>query len=292
MGMLDSLIHRVYMRGMNMRADYKLPFMKMHGLGNDFVVLDARVRPVDVTPALAIALADRHMGVGFDQLAVIENGAGDAHLTFYNSDGSTSAACGNATRCVARVLMDESGRDSLSLTTARGEIAARDAGNDLTTVNMGAPQLDWDAIPLAEEMDTLELPIEGGPTATGMGNPHCTFFVEDADAIPLEQFGPRYEHHPLYPERTNVQVVSLVAPDHLRMRVWERGVGVTLASGSSSCAAAVAAARRGLTGRRVRIDLDGGTLDIDWREDGVWMTGGTMHVFDGVLTDEFLRGLE
>ena len=277
---------------MNTRADSKLPFMKMHGLGNDFVVLDARVRPVTVTPALAVALADRHMGVGFDQLAVIEKGTGDAHLTFYNADGSASAACGNATRCIARYLMDESGRDSLSLTTARGEIAARDAGDGLTAVNMGAPQLEWHAIPLAEDMDTLELPIEGGPTATGMGNPHCTFFVDDAEAIPLEQFGPRYEHHPLYPERTNVQVASLIAPDHLRMRVWERGVGVTLASGSSSCATAGAAARRGLTGRRVRIDLDGGTLDIDWREDGVWMTGGTMHVFDGVLTPEFLRGLE
>ncbi len=292
MGMLDSLIHRVYMRGMNTRADSKLPFMKMHGLGNDFVVLDARLRPVEVTPALAIALADRHMGVGFDQLALIENGEGNAHLTFYNSDGSTSAACGNATRCIARHLMNETGRDSLSLTTDRGVILARDAGGGLTTVNMGAPQLEWDAIPLAEEMDTLELPIEGSPTATGMGNPHCTFFVDDAEAIPLEQFGPRYEHHPLYPERTNVQVASVVAPDHLRVRVWERGVGVTLASGSSSCATAVAAARRGLTGRQVRIDLDGGTLDIDWREDGVWMTGGTSHVFDGVLTPEFLRGLE
>ena len=289
--MLDSLIDRVYMRVMNTRADSNLPFMKMHGLGNDFVVLDARAHPLNVTPALAIALADRHMGVGFDQLAVIEEGTGDAHLTFYNADGSTSAACGNATRCIARYLMDEADRDSLSLTTARGEIAARDAGDGLTAVNMGTPQIAWDAIPLAEEMDTLELPIEGGPTATGMGNPHCTFFVEDAEAIPLEQFGPRYEHHPLYPERTNVQVASLVAPDHLRMRVWERGVGVTLASGSSSCATAVAAARRGLTGRRVRIDLDGGTLEIDWRDDGVWMTGGTMHVFDGVLTAEFLRGL-
>jgi len=277
---------------MNMRADTKLPFMKMHGLGNDFVVLDARMRPLEVTPALTIALADRHMGVGFDQLAVIENGTGDAHLTFYNSDGSTSAACGNATRCIARHLMDETGRQSLSLTTDRGTILAHDAGNGLTAVNMGQPQLAWDAIPLAEEMDTLEVPIEGGPTATGMGNPHCTFFVDDAEAIPLEQFGPRYEHHPLFPERTNVQVASLVAPDHLRMRVWERGVGVTLASGSSSCATAVAAARRGLAGRQVRIDLDGGTLEVDWREDGVWMTGGTMHVFDGILMDQFLRGLE
>jgi diaminopimelate epimerase len=135
--------------------------------------------------------------------------------------------------------------------------------------------------PLAEEMDTLELPIEGGPTATGMGNPHCSFFVEDAEAIPLDTFGPRYEHHPLYPERTNVQVVSLLGKDRLRMRVWERGTGITMASGSSSCAVAVAAARRGLTGRAVEIVLDGGILSVDWREDGVWMTGPTMHVCDG-----------
>lgn len=276
---------------MSARNDTDLAFMKMHGLGNDFVVLDGRVRRVDVTPELAVAIADRRLGVGFDQLAVISDGSGDAHLTFYNADGSTSAACGNATRCIARFLMDESGRDSLHLTTERGELRAVDAGGGLTSVNMGPPQLDWRDIPLAEEMDTLELPVEGGPTATGMGNPHCTFFVEDATAVPLEQFGPRYEHHPLYPERTNVQVASLIAPDHLRMRVWERGVGVTLASGSSSCATAVAAARRGLTGRKVRIDLDGGTLHIDWRDDGVWMTGPTMHVFDGVLTAQFLQGL-
>ena len=174
--------------------------------------------------------------------------------------------------------MDQNGQDTLHLTTERGDLAARDAGNGLTSVNMGAPQLDWQDIPLAEAMDTLELPIEGGPVATGMGNPHCTFFVDDADAIPLDTFGPRYEHHPLFPQRTNVQVASVIGPDHIRMRVWERGVGHTLASGSSSCAVAVAAARRGLTGRKVRIDLDGGTLDIDWREDGVWMTGATMHL--------------
>lgn len=149
--------------------------------------------------------------------------------------------------------------------------------------------LEWDGVPLAEEMDTLELPIEGGPVATGMGNPHCTFFVDDAEAIPLESFGPRYEHHPLFPERTNVQVASVIGADHIRMRVWERGVGVTLASGSSSCAVAVAAARRGLTGRDVRIELDGGTLRVEWRDDGVWMTGPTMHVCDGVLTPDFLR---
>ncbi|WP_300532331.1 diaminopimelate epimerase [uncultured Mameliella sp.] len=265
-----------------------LPFMKMHGLGNDFVVIDSRAREAALTPARVAAIADRHMGVGFDQLAVITQTGTQPHLTFYNSDGSTSATCGNATRCIARHLMDQSGETRLSLTTDRGTLEAVDAGNGLTSVNMGPPQLDWAEIPLAEEMDTLELPIEGGPTATGMGNPHCTFFVEDAEAVALATFGPRYEHHPLYPQRTNVQVASLLGENHLRMRVWERGVGVTLASGSSSCATAVAAARRGLTGRSVRIDLDGGSLQIDWREDGVWMTGGTAHVFDGHFTAQWL----
>lgn len=280
------------MGAMNSRADTLLPFMKMHGLGNDFVVVDARAHPVDLPPALVIAIADRHKGVGYDQLAVIERGAADAHLVFYNSDGSTSAACGNATRCIARYLMDETGKRELHLTTDRGDLHAVDAGDGLTSVNMGQPQLAWDEIPLAREMDTLELPIEGSPTATGMGNPHCTFFVDDAEAVDLATRGAEIEHHPLYPERTNVQFASLVGPDHLRMRVWERGVGVTLASGSSSCATAVAAARRGLTGRSVRIDLDGGSLAIDWRDDGVWMTGETMHVFTAHLTREFLQSVE
>ncbi len=265
-----------------------LPFMKMHGLGNDFVVIDSRAGGRTLTAAQITAIADRHRGVGFDQLAVIAERGGQVHLTFYNADGSTAGACGNATRCVARHLMDATGQPALDLVTERGVLQAVDAGDGSTSVNMGQPQLDWSDIPLAEAMDTLELPIEGGPTATGMGNPHCTFFVEDAEAVPLDQFGPRYEHHPLYPERTNVQVASLIGPDHIRMRVWERGVGVTLASGSSSCATAVAAARRGLTGRHVRVDLDGGTLWIDWREDGVWMTGGTTHVFDGVFRADWL----
>ena len=268
-----------------------LPFMKMHGLGNDFVVFDARAEAIDVTPAMAQAIGHRQFGVGFDQLAVITQGTGDAHLTFYNSDGSLSAACGNATRCIARYLMYESGRDSLHLTTARGDLVAKDAGGGLTSVNMGHPQLSWDEVPLAREMDTLHLPIDGDPVATGMGNPHCTFFVDDAEAVDLSDLGPRAEHDPLYPERTNVQVAQIVGPDHIRMRVWERGVGVTLASGSSSCATAVAAARRGLTGRAVRIDLDGGTLHIDWREDGVWMTGPTAHVFSGTFTPDFLESL-
>nr|WP_242469028.1 diaminopimelate epimerase [Rhodovulum adriaticum] len=268
-----------------------LPFLKMHGLGNDFVVIDNRQGGVTLTAGQVVAIADRHRGAGFDQLALIEAAEGaDARLTFYNADGSLSATCGNATRCVARLVMDETGADAVTLLTERGRLAAVDAGGGLTSVNMGAPLLDWASVPLARDVDTLYLPIPGDPVATGMGNPHCTFFVRDAGAVDLSTFGPEHEHHPLFPERTNVQVAHLVGPDHLRMRVWERGTGITLASGSSSCATAVAAARRGLTGRAVRIDLDGGTIHIDWRADGVWMTGPTAHVFDGVFTPDFLGG--
>ncbi len=271
-----------YIAAMATNDSSYLPFMKMHGLGNDFVVVDERGISPRVGKALAIAMADRHRGVGFDQLAVLsETPDADVRLVFWNSDGSQAGACGNATRCIARHVMDQTGATSLTLQTERGILQARDAGNGLTSVNMGQPQLDWQDVPLAQAMDTLELPIEGAPTATGMGNPHCTFFVDDAEAVDLASKGAALEHHPLYPERTNVQFASLIGPDHLRMRVWERGVGITQASGSSSCATAVTAARRGLTGRDVKIDLDGGTLQISWRDDGVWMTGPTAHVFDG-----------
>lgn len=269
-----------------------LPFMKMHGAGNDFVVIDRRNGGPSVTAGLARALGDRHRGVGFDQLAVIEADAEvAARLIFYNPDGSLSTACGNATRCIARHLMNETGTDRLTLLTERGRLACEDAGNGLTRVNMGQPLTNWQDIPLAEDVDTLHLPIDGDPVATGMGNPHCTFFVDDAEAIDLATQGPGVEHHLLYPERTNVQFAHVIGDNHLRMRVWERGTGITLASGSSSCAVAVAAARRGLTGRQVTLDLDGGRIEIDWRDDGVWMTGSTAHVFDGVLTAAMLEQL-
>ncbi|MBY4894374.1 diaminopimelate epimerase [Rhodobacteraceae bacterium N5(2021)] len=269
-----------------------LPFLKMHGLGNDFVVIDARGTKRAVTPVLARALGDRHRGVGFDQLAVIEAGTDcDLALTFWNADGSTAGACGNATRCIARREMELTGKHRITLRTERGLLEAVDAGNGLTSVNMGQPVMTWKDIPLKGACDTLSLPIDGVPVATGMGNPHCTFFVEDADAVDLEGLGAKFEHHPLFPERTNVQFAHVIGPDHLRMRVWERGVGVTLASGSSSCAVAVAAARRGLTGRKVRLTLDGGEIAIDWRADGVWMTGATAHVFSGELTPAFLDSL-
>lgn len=279
---LDNLPALAYIAAMTTNDSSFLPFMKMHGLGNDFVVVDERGITPQVNAALAISMADRHRGVGFDQLAVLSDTPdADVRLVFWNSDGSQAGACGNATRCVARHMMDQTGVTALTLQTERGVLQARDAGDGLTSVNMGQPQLQWQDIPLAEAMETLELPIEGAPTATGMGNPHCTFFVPDAEAVDLAAKGAALEHHPLYPERTNVQFASLIGPDHLRMRVWERGVGITLASGSSSCATAVAAARRGLTGRDVTITLDGGTLFISWRDDGVWMTGPTDHVFDG-----------
>jgi len=274
---------QLYAPRMTQKDTSGLPFMKMHGLGNDFVVIDERDSLPRMTDSIVAAMADRHRGIGFDQLAVMSRrGTADVHLTFYNADGSLSAACGNATRCIARFIMDETGQPDATLTTDHGALFARDAGQNLTAVNMGPPQLDWRDIPLAQDVDVDALPIDGAPLATGMGNPHCTFFVDDAEAIDLATFGPMIEHHPLFPQRTNVQVAHIVGPDHLRMRVWERGTGITLASGSSSCATSVAAHRKGLTGRTVRIDLDGGTIQIDWRDDGVWMTGPTAHVFDGV----------
>ena len=270
----------------------QISFMKMHGLGNDFVIVDSRGPGPLISEEMARRLGNRHLGVGFDQLAVISDSPqADVALTFFNADGSTAGACGNATRCVAQYEMQRLGRTTLSLITERGILQARQQGA-LVSVNMGHPMLNWDEVPLAREMDTLHLPIEGQPTATGMGNPHCTFFVENADAIDLAQLGPRFEHDPLFPERTNVQFAHVLGENCLRMRVWERGVGVTLASGSSSCATAVAAARLGLTGPNVEIQLDGGSIHIDWREDGVWMTGATMHVFDGQLTVQFLESFQ
>ena len=262
--------------------------MKMHGLGNDFVVIDSRGRGAVTTPALARALGDRNRGVGFDQLAEIRDGVDtDIELDFWNSDGSRAAACGNATRCVADHVMRGQGSGELTIRTARGLLRAHRSGG-LVSVNMGQPQLGWAKVPLAHATDTLHLPLPGDPVAVGMGNPHCVFIVGDAESVDVAAKGSRMEHDPLFPQATNVEFVSLTSPDRLRMRVWERGTGITLACGSGACASAVAAHLRGLTGRRVTLDLDGGTLEIDWRDDGVWMTGPTAHVFDGMLTADFI----
>jgi len=266
-----------------------LAFLKMHGLGNDFVVIDARGRENPMTAALARKIGHRHFGIGFDQLALIRMEGDVVCVDYWNSDGSLSDACGNATRCVARLMMAESGKNAVVLRTGRGDLQCEDAGNGLICVNMGPPQLDWQEVPLAEDADTVNLPIEGSPAATGMGNPHCSFFVDNAEAVDLDELGPRIENHPLFPERTNVQVVQVLDRSNLRVRVWERGVGHTLASGSSSCAVTVAAHRKGLADRKVTVHLDGGNLEIDWREDGVWMTGPTMLVSSGTFSEEFLK---
>lgn len=269
-----------------------LRFLKMHGLGNDFVVIDSRGRGAVTTPALARALGDRHRGVGFDQLAEIRDAEGaDFALDFWNADGSRAGACGNATRCVSDLVMAGLGREAVRLVTARGELQARRLESGLVSVNMGLPVLDWRALPLAHEVDMIHLPLAGDPVAVGMGNPHCVFFVADAEAEDVAGRGAAVEHDPLFPQRTNVEFVSLTGPDRLRMRVWERGAGITLACGSGACAAAVAAHLRGLTGRAVEIDVDGGRLSIDWRKDGVWMTGPVAHVFDGWLSPDFLAAL-
>ena len=269
----------------------QIPFMKMHGLGNDFVIVDSRNGGPQISPEIIQGLGNRHLGIGFDQLAIIHDSPNsDVALTFYNVDGSTAGACGNATRCIAQYEMDRLNINSLSLTTERGVLAAI-RSTSLVSINMGHPQLKWDEIPLARSMNTLHLPLDGNPTATGIGNPHCTFFVEDAEAVDVGHLGPILENNSLFPERTNVQFAHVIGKNHLRMRVWERGVGVTMASGSSSCATAVAAARLGLTGREVAIQLDGGPININWRDDGVWMTGATMHVFNGALTTQFLESL-
>ena len=245
-----------------------------------------------MTPALARALGDRNRGIGFDQLAVVRSGAGvAAEVDFWNADGTPADACGNATRCVARLLMDESGAAALDLRTGRGVLRAEDAGGGLIRVNMGPPELDWREVPLAREMDLDALPIAGDPGAVGMGNPHCVFVVPDAEAVDLVAVGPRVEHDPLFPERTNVEFVQVIDRETIRMRVWERGGMVTLACGSGACAAVVVTARRGLTGRRVTVRLDGGELGIDWRDDGVWMTGPTTLVFEGPLSADFLGAL-
>ena len=262
-------------------------FTKMHGLGNDFMIMDLRRQDIDDPVTLARNLSDRRYGVGFDQLVLVRNTVdAEVELEFFNADGSPSSACGNATRCIARTLFDSTGKRTVFIKTERGLLECHDTGSGMITVNMGQPEFDWEKIPLAENVDTLALPIEGNPVALGMGNPHCVFFVQDIESVSLHEIGPVVERHELYPERTNVEFVQVLSMHRIRMRIWERGAGITLASGSGSCAAAVAAARRRLTGKNVAVITDGGTLNIDWRDNGIWMTGPTSHVYDGVLQCE------
>jgi diaminopimelate epimerase len=265
-------------------------FLKMHGLGNDFVVFDARDSALGLTPAQVKAVSDRHFGIGCDTVMVLRPGGAqtDASVLFYNADGTESESCFNASRCVARLLLDERGLARVKLSTKGGMLVCSDAGKGQVTVDMGEPRLDWGHVPVASAVDTTHFPLDIGGTAipvsaVSMGNPHCVLFVPDAEKAPLTTLGPKIETLPFFPNRTNVEFAQVLDQGRIRMRVWERGVGVTLACGTGACATAVAAIRRGLTERKVELVLDGGSLLIEWREeDGhVLMTGPTAMPFRG-----------
>ena len=273
-----------------------LPFVKMHGLGNDFVVFDARRRELDLSADQVRAIANRNTGVGCDQLIIMEpprNADADVFMRIRNADGSEVEACGNATRCVASTVMKERGADTVVIETVVGLLHAATGDNELITVDMGPVRLDWQDIPLAQSMDTLHMGIEEGPlrdpAGVNVGNPHAVFFVDDAESIPLETVGPRVEHHPLFPARINVEAVQVLSPTRLRMRVWERGTGITRACGTGACATLVAAHRRGLAERAAEVVLDGGTLRIEWNDEGhVMMSGPAATSFTGTLDGSVL----
>lgn len=277
------------------------PFLKMNGAGNDFVVVGTDRSgdhpPFAPGPETARAIADRATGIGCDQLIGLDaSRAGDVLMRIWNADGSEADACGNATRCVGWLLMEASGRSEAVIETKAGLMRASRAGDRMITVDMGPPRLGWRDIPLAEDMDTSRVELQVGPIdaplfhtpgCVSMGNPHVVFFVDDAESAPVLSVGPLVENHPLFPEGVNVGFAQVLAPDRIRLRVWERGAGLTKACGTGACAALVAAHRRGLTGRRATLALDGGDLTIDWREsDGhVLMTGPVEVEFSGVLPE-------
>lgn len=267
-----------------------LSFRKMHGLGNDFVVIKAKKDAF--TPAQARFIADRRHGIGCDQLIVIEppqDREADLFMRIYNPDGSQAQACGNGTRCAAHLWMAENSRDRCTVQTLAGLLQCRMVEDGMVEVDMGVPRLDWSEIPLAEQKDTLHLGIASGewqdPVAVNMGNPHTVFFVDNADRVDVKTLGSQVERHALFPERTNVEFAQILEPGQIRVRVWERGAGQTQACGSGACAVIVAAVRRGLSPRRAEIILDGGSLFLEWRQQDnhILMTGPVAYVFDGTM---------
>jgi len=280
-----------------MSATMTRPFLKMNGLGNDFVVVEARSAPFSPTAEEVRAIADRASGVGCDQLISIEPPAPeddgvDARVRFWNADGEEVSACGNGTRCVGWILMQSSGKDEAVIVTKAGRLVATRADERLVSVDMGEPRLEWAQIPLAEPHDThgLEvslydhLALSSPPGCVSMGNPHVVFFVPDIETAPIAEAGPAIERHPLFPEHVNVGFAQIKDRGRIRLRVWERGAGLTKACGTGACAALVAAARRDLVDRAATLELDGGELFIEWRDDGhVVMTGPAAVDFAGEL---------
>lgn len=268
-----------------MRTPGTIPFRKMNGLGNDFVVLDGRESPLAIGPEEARRIADRSRGVGCDQVIVVEpSRAADACMRIFNADGSEVAACGNATRCLALLLAEENGRARVAIETKAGVLPAEVRSAQEITIDMGEPRWKWDEIPLAEpfhdtraielQIGPIDAPLLHSPSVVNVGNPHAIFWVEDVGAYDLGRFGPLLENHPLFPERANISLAQVTSPASLTLRTWERGAGLTKACGTAACAAAVAAARKGLTGRTVTVTLPGGALHIEWTPGNrILMTG-------------------
>jgi diaminopimelate epimerase len=260
-------------------------FVKMHGCGNDFVILDERPGALGLTTSRSAAIANRHTGIGCDQLISIEpTQAADAFMRIRNPDGSEAGACGNATRCVADILMRETGRTQVTIRTISGDLPATRRPDGEIEVDMGPPKLHWADIPLAAPADTLWLDLPGQPAAASMGNPHATFFVTDLASVAVTELGPRLEHDSLFPRRANIGFAQIIDQQTIRLRLWERGAGLTLACGSGACATLVNAHRRGLTARRATVLVDGGALGITWRDDDhVLMTGPVAIAFKGQI---------
>ena len=267
-------------------------FRKMNGLGNDFVIVDTRRSGAVMTPAAAAAIANRKTGVGCDQVITLEERAGEPFMGVWNADGSQVEACGNAARCIGWLLMEESGETAAGFSTLGGEMAASRAGDKRVTVDMGPPKLHWRQIPLAEQMDDtryidiklgpIDAPVLWGPSAVNMGNPHCVFFVEDAEAQALDRFGPMIENHPLFPQRANVSGAEVRSQHMIRLRVWERGAGLTRACGTGACATAIAAMHKGLVGDTVLVSLPGGDLTISHNESrSILMAGPATESYRG-----------
>ena len=302
-------INRLDARTMNPLADHR--FLKMNGLGNEIVVLDLRGSQMRVEASQARAIAaDRRSR--FDQLMVLHDPATpgtDAFLRIYNTDGSESGACGNGTRCVAWAMLEDERRNEgatarrLLFQTRAGLLSCEQVSALVFTVDMGRPKLAWDEIPLAEpfrdtraielQIGPIDAPVLHSPAVVNMGNPHAVFFVEDVDAHDLARLGPLLENHPIFPERANISLAQVLSTEHLRLRVWERGAGLTKACGTAACAALVAAARKRLTGRSGTVTLPGGDLEVTWREeDGhVLMTGPVELEWEGRLSPDLFAGL-
>jgi diaminopimelate epimerase len=269
------------------------PFVKMNGLGNDFVIVAADPFPFSPSRAQARAIADRGAGVGCDQIIALgPSSVAHAAMRIWNADGGEVESCGNAARCVAWLLMRALDLQQVRIEVPERILKARMAGERMVSVDMGAPGLDWREIPLSRPLDTREAPHDFGfdlgfPGAVSMGNPHVVFFVDDIAMAPVARAGAAIERDPLFPERVNVGFAQVYSPLHIRLRVWERGVGLTQACGTGACAALVAACRRGLAARHAVLELDGGELQIDWNEadDHVHMTGPVAVEFTGWLPD-------